>query len=686
MDNRNALLLMLLVSSCSILFAQSRSVFYKVHFHVDEFLLDDADRTLLDSVAEACARSRYAELRITAHTDHDAGDGYNMKLSQKRANAVTSYLKGKGIDPGRVEIAWFGERKPGASNRSESGKSENRRVDIELRTFNFTTVGELLRQAAPPSLQTFTIDAANDNAITGRDGTTITIPANVLQTRSGKPVTGPVTVELHEFLKPSDAAFHQLSTICSGRILETGGMFTVKAMAAGEELELKKNKTISAELPAPQKTFNDMELFAAVENPDGIREWKALSKPFAPVEKNRKPLPYTRVNTAYLRSKLVRPDFSDYPKISFTYRLPAYPVMPLKSVKPRKPRDPSAKDMYSWVARTLLPDAYIERKVEGERIKRDRIYQEQLARYERRNQKYLAALARYQHDTAMFESTHGPAFYEWLSNQKRYNENYIKAVEQQAYNRSTLKVITLSDNNALTSKDPVGAWIKMATPSATKLNEHRYALRYISLLEDITVREAIMISKTSRDRRYKYVSLLAAPPQSDNAFAYTIYTAGNSFAGEALDQDPVLAKMFEAAKKDIMRKREKAGIVDGDNASRVYYAALSEFGTYNCDRFNNTPPSQLVTIRVNYPGDARVSFFLPSINGFIYALRDANGYYLRIPKNSDVTVVMVAFDDMQGISCALAPERVGQEDLTIMPGLKQVRLSELEKILASLSS
>lgn len=685
MDNKTALLLMLLVSF-SILSAQPRSAFYKVHFNVDEFLLDDADRILLDSVAASCSGSRYAELRITAHTDHDAGDSYNMKLSQKRADAVTAYLAGKGVDPGRLEVAWFGERKPGFTNMNEAGKSENRRVDIELRMFNFNTVGELLKQAAPPSLQVFTINAAKDNTITGKDGTRISIPANVLQTRSGKPVTGDVTVELHEFLKPSDAAFHQLSTICSGRILETGGMFTVTAMAAGEELEVKKNRTISAELPAPPKTFGDMELFEAVENTEGIREWKALSKPFAPVVKNRKPLPYTKVNTAYLRAKMVKPDFSDYAKISFTYNLPLYPVAPVKIMKPRKYRDPEAAEMYSWVSRMLLPDAYIERKVEAERIKREKLYTELVTKYDRRQQRYLAALARYQHDTATFETIHGPAFYEWLSNQKRYNEDYIKAVEQQSYNRSILKMIALSDSNALTTKDPGGAWMRMATPSASVLSQHRYALQYISLLEGVTVTEAVAFSKTARDKKHKILSLLAAPPGQVNGIWNTMYAQGNSFAGDALAEDPELAGMFEAAKKDIQRKREKAGILDNQDVSKVYYAALSGFGTYNCDRFNNTPPSQLVTIRVNYNGDARVSFYLPAINGFIYASRDKKGYYLSIPKHSDFTLVMVAFDDAQGIFCTLAGERVEKEDRTIMPGLKQVKLNELQEMLASLSS
>jgi outer membrane protein OmpA-like peptidoglycan-associated protein len=56
----------------------------------------------------------------------------NTPLSEKRANAVKTYLLKKGLISNRVEAKGFGSAKPIADNTTEAGKSKNRRVEIVL--------------------------------------------------------------------------------------------------------------------------------------------------------------------------------------------------------------------------------------------------------------------------------------------------------------------------------------------------------------------------------------------------------------------------------------------------------------------------------------------------------------------------------------------------------------------------
>lgn len=70
----------------------------------------------------------YVEVR--GYTDNVGGDEFNVKLSDKRANAVRDYLISQGIDPYRITANGFGKKYPVATNRSAAGRAENRRVEL----------------------------------------------------------------------------------------------------------------------------------------------------------------------------------------------------------------------------------------------------------------------------------------------------------------------------------------------------------------------------------------------------------------------------------------------------------------------------------------------------------------------------------------------------------------------------
>jgi len=77
-------------------------------------------------------------IEIQSHTDNKGSDAYNMKLSQKRAESVVSYLISKGIDPKRLKAQGYGESKPIVPNENPDGsdnpenRAKNRRTDFRI--------------------------------------------------------------------------------------------------------------------------------------------------------------------------------------------------------------------------------------------------------------------------------------------------------------------------------------------------------------------------------------------------------------------------------------------------------------------------------------------------------------------------------------------------------------------------
>jgi outer membrane protein OmpA-like peptidoglycan-associated protein len=71
-----------------------------------------------------------SSVRIDGHTDSTGSDAYNMRLSQRRAEAVAAIARSFGVE---VETAWFGERSPKASNATRDGRRQNRRVEVRCK-------------------------------------------------------------------------------------------------------------------------------------------------------------------------------------------------------------------------------------------------------------------------------------------------------------------------------------------------------------------------------------------------------------------------------------------------------------------------------------------------------------------------------------------------------------------------
>lgn len=87
---------------------------------------------VLNSVAKVLKEYEKTLVHVTGHTDSTGGYQYNVDLSQKRADSVSSYLGAQGVQPVRLQARGYGPDKPLAGNETPDGRQQNRRVEIVL--------------------------------------------------------------------------------------------------------------------------------------------------------------------------------------------------------------------------------------------------------------------------------------------------------------------------------------------------------------------------------------------------------------------------------------------------------------------------------------------------------------------------------------------------------------------------
>ncbi len=86
----------------------------------------------LDAAADLLLANPDVTVRIDGHTDNVGTLEYNQGLSERRAEAVASYLEEAGVDRDRMTVAGFSFTQPVADNATPEGRAQNRRVEIDL--------------------------------------------------------------------------------------------------------------------------------------------------------------------------------------------------------------------------------------------------------------------------------------------------------------------------------------------------------------------------------------------------------------------------------------------------------------------------------------------------------------------------------------------------------------------------
>ena len=105
----------------------------QVLFDVDKINLRDSAKDGLRQVVELLKAYPTNKLRVSGYTDSSGSAKYNQTLSEERARAVADYLiQQGGIAGSRIQAKGYGKRRPVASNATEEGRQQNRRVEIDI--------------------------------------------------------------------------------------------------------------------------------------------------------------------------------------------------------------------------------------------------------------------------------------------------------------------------------------------------------------------------------------------------------------------------------------------------------------------------------------------------------------------------------------------------------------------------
>lgn len=111
-------------------------VLHNVFYATGSFELEQVSRAELNRVYDFLLINPGIGVEISGHTDNTGTTEHNQELSEQRAQSVVDYLQGRGIDPGRIKAAGYGEAQPVADNGTEEGRALNRRTELKIIAIN----------------------------------------------------------------------------------------------------------------------------------------------------------------------------------------------------------------------------------------------------------------------------------------------------------------------------------------------------------------------------------------------------------------------------------------------------------------------------------------------------------------------------------------------------------------------
>lgn len=102
-----------------------------VNFEFDSAQLTGPAQQVLNGVAERLVSNPDVRVSIEGHTDSQGSAEYNQRLSQERAQSVANYLASRGVSSSNMRAVGYGEEQPIASNDTDEGRAQNRRVELD---------------------------------------------------------------------------------------------------------------------------------------------------------------------------------------------------------------------------------------------------------------------------------------------------------------------------------------------------------------------------------------------------------------------------------------------------------------------------------------------------------------------------------------------------------------------------
>ena len=348
-----------------------------VYFSSDEHALDEKAKESLSAFLQRINLTGDWEFQIQGHTDQEGDHNYNDALSERRAESVKNYLEGTGIDTQFLFTEAHGKTHLLFRDSDAQSKQKNRRVKVVFKRFYFETVDELMTELARSTKNNFQIDPSTVNNLQCEHGSTVFIPENAFVDQLGNLYLGSVNVMVTEALTYHDFFANGLQTLSDGKLLQTGGMMEIQAIAeSGDTLYLNDSTSLSIALPIGRGSRLDgMSLFTS----DNGANWVPTGIPSASSTTLQLP---AKPTLGYSAMRLPRFVFDENTR-------PKYPSEPMYPIAPRQPRQESYNRKSQWY------EVFSKRKIAIENQMR---FERALVNYDAKVNKYLEAIEKYHRD------------------------------------------------------------------------------------------------------------------------------------------------------------------------------------------------------------------------------------------------------------------------------------------------
>jgi OmpA-OmpF porin, OOP family len=103
-----------------------------IEFDTSSSRLRSESHKLLDTIAAALKADADAKIEIGGHTDSKGTETKNVRLSERRAEAVKKYLVDQGITSSRIKAVGYGSSQPIADDSTFDGQRQNRRIEFQV--------------------------------------------------------------------------------------------------------------------------------------------------------------------------------------------------------------------------------------------------------------------------------------------------------------------------------------------------------------------------------------------------------------------------------------------------------------------------------------------------------------------------------------------------------------------------
>lgn len=585
-----------------------------VFFDVDKSELDATARQSLDSMVRSLRDQGECSVSIYGSTDIDGSAGYNQKLSERRAHAVQDYLLSQNIKAVKCETRGLGRK------GDQYSKTENRRVDVDLRFTYFTGVADLYRSLSKDADQTFVIDPNVPNEIKCRDNTKITIPAGSLRLPNGQKPNGKVSITVREAINTADILSLDLSSVSDDRLLETRGMVYISASSGGQQLSVDSASPVSISIPS-MNVSKDMKVFYGERKDGNSMNWKVADASFKPDVKIV-PINIDRssLSAMYIKDKYapIKPRFE---------KVDAVPAPPTKPRQPIQVKEPERSNSYKG---TALERVFNKKKIIR---KNEDIYQQALKRYNESMEK--------QQEYQVKMRDYGVAMKAYDEKMRSFAEEGKHRLEQ-----ATVFFNELYQYNAATNINKlINSVQTMPLNNKTVLTGYLDSRYYQT--PDFDRKEVLreIIGETYY-RYFHYNEPNGNIDYTDNMISRDTIAGKFKLMGYTVIYDSMLHithldDTLAMLQERITSRCVEMGLFNQNNVAG-YIASVSQLGWINCDRFTQTPPNQLATMNIKEKDEVKMYIVFNDLQSYLPMYRKGNEYSSSpIPKGKNVKVVAV---------------------------------------------